>query len=241
MQNDECRMEDRAPTASSSILHSSFCILHFFPIAHVLELRSMFLRPEHQAALLDEARRTIRRALDAAEDAPPEPATDRAAPDPALLRPAGCFVSLHALESHRLRGCVGRLDAVKPLLHAVRHAARGVLDDPRFRHCPVCVDELAELEIEISVLSPLCPADGPEAFDLLNDGIYLTCQGRSGCFLPQVARETGWPRERLLARLCTEKLGLAGDAWQRHDARLETFTTLILGPEPFVPHSAARY
>jgi uncharacterized protein len=219
-----------------------FCILHFFRGSHVLELLPMFLRPEHQAALLDQARRTIRGALDVAEEALGEsPSAENDAPDPALLQPAGCFVSLHALESHRLRGCVGRLDAVKPLLHAVRHAARGVLDDPRFQHCPVCADELCELELEISVLSPLRPADDPEAFDLLNDGVYLTCQGRSGCFLPQVARETGWPKERLLARLCTEKLGLAPDAWRRPDARLQTFTTLILGPEPFVPHSAARY
>ena len=65
------------------------------------------------------------------------------------------------------------------------------------------------------------------------DGIYLTVQNRSGCFLPQVARETGWPKEHLLSRLCSEKLGLTAMAWSRPGAQLQTFQTLIIGPATF--------
>lgn len=196
----------------------------------------MFLRPEHQRTLLDEARRTIRRVLGGASPVPAatvDPSSPPPDVDPGLLQPAGCFVSLHALHSHRLRGCVGRLDATQPLLEAVRTAAVNVLDDPRFHDDPVSLAELNDLEIEISVLSPLRPVQDPLDFDLMNDGIYLVCGGRTGCFLPQVARETGWPKDRLLARLCTEKLGLPPTAWRLPDARLYVFTTLVIGPEPF--------
>jgi AmmeMemoRadiSam system protein A len=191
----------------------------------------MWLSPHHQRVLLDAARDTIRAVLrgDAApEDGGPPPA------DPALAQPAGCFVTLHRLHTHELRGCVGRLDAVDPLLRAVRRAAASVVRDPRFTGDPVRLGELPQLQIDISVLSPLLPASDPLAFDLLNDGIYLTWGERAGCFLPQVARETGWSKQQLLSRLCVEKMGLPPTAWQDPRAKLHRFTALIVGPEPFV-------
>jgi uncharacterized protein len=152
--------------------------------------------------------------------------------DDELLQPAGCFVTLHELISQRLRGCIGRLEATLPLWQAVRYTAGAVLADPRFTHSPITVTTLANLQMEISVLSPLKPAAGVLEFDLLEHGIYLTCGERSGCFLPQVARETGWSRQQLLTRLCAEKLGLPGNGWQSDGARLSTFTVEVIGPEP---------
>jgi AmmeMemoRadiSam system protein A len=152
--------------------------------------------------------------------------------DPELLSPAGCFVSLHERAAHRLRGCVGRLDAKMPLWQTVCHTARDVLRDPRFVTTPVRADEVWELEIEVSVLSPPREAASPLDFDPLIDGIYLIHDNRSGFFLPQVARETGWSKEHLLCRLCTEKLGAAADAWQSPDTRLFTFQVEVVGPEP---------
>ena len=192
----------------------------------------MLLSPPQQRFLLDAARDTIRQTLrgnSAGRDSPEsvEPI------DPVLAQPAGCFVSLHRLHTHELRGCVGRLDAVDPLIRAVRRAAAGVLNDPRFHGNPVRPEELPRLEIEVSVLSPLVPAAGPLEFDLLHDGIYLTWGERAGCFLPQVAHETGWDKTQLLARLCTEKMGLPPDAWQDPRAKLFRFTTAVVGPEPF--------
>lgn len=208
----------------------------------------MWLSPHHRHVLLDAARDTIRSALraggsgsgnpgpaPAAVAAPAAAAGITPAPDPVLAQPAGCFVTLHRLGTHELRGCVGRLDAVDPLLTAVRGAAVGVLNDPRFAANRITLDELPRLEIDISVLTPLQPAPSPLDFDLLSDGVYLTWGDRAGCFLPQVARETGWTRPQLLARLCTEKLGLPPDAWQDPAARLYRFGTELVGPEPFGP------
>ena len=68
----------------------------------------------------------------------------------------------------------------------------------------------------------------------MNEGIYLTWgETRAGCFLPQVAQETGWSKEQLLARLCVEKMGLPPEAWKDLRAKLFVFTTLVIGPEPF--------
>ena len=155
--------------------------------------------------------------------------------DATLHQAAGCFVTLHTLHGRRLRGCVGRLDAAKPLLEAIFATSLSVLEDPRFRYSPIYLEELPELELEISVISPLRPVEHPLAFELLSEGIYLTIGRRSGCFLPQVARETGWTREQLLERLCTEKMGLPSSAWQNAEAQLSVFSTVMVGPEPFVP------
>ena len=198
---------------------------------NVTAATSMLLSPHHQQTLLDAARQTIRAGLRGDRLPDPPDAPDGA--DAVLAQPAGCFVTLHRLDTHELRGCVGRLDAVDPLIVAVRRAAASVLHDPRFGDNPVRLHELADLQIDISVLSPLRPAAGPLAFDLRNDGIYLTWGDRAGCFLPQVARETGWSKEQLLARLCVEKMGLPSHAWQDPRAKLYHFTTIVVGPEAF--------
>jgi AmmeMemoRadiSam system protein A len=186
----------------------------------------MDLSPEQKRVLMDVARQTIRQTL--GRRMPPMQIPD----DPGLRQPAGCFVTLHTLHTHRLRGCVGRLDTQQPLIDVVQQSAESALQDPRFLSYPVCLHELPELELEITVIFPLRPADNPLDFEL-SEGIYLTCNSRSGCFLPQVAQETGWGREQLLQRLCTEKLGVSADAWKDPSAKLMKFSTLIIGPEPF--------
>jgi AmmeMemoRadiSam system protein A len=155
--------------------------------------------------------------------------------DPVLKELAGCFVSLHALRNHALRGCVGRIEATQPLLDALRSSSQQVLRDPRFADNAVRLEELPLLEIEVSVLSAPRSAPSPLDFEPLQHGIYLTLGNRGGCFLPQVAQETGWTREQLLDRLCTEKLGLTASAWRNPQARLSVFSVLVIGPEPFEP------
>jgi len=188
----------------------------------------MTLSPASSRALLDLARQAIRAAL-----------TDRLPPAPPdsteLAQRAGCFVSLHEMTTHALRGCVGQLQSDQPLAQLVPRVAESCLRDPRFGHHRVTLHELPELQIEITLLSPLRAAASPLDFDLLNEGIVLRVDEIEGCFLPQVARETGWSKEQLLDRLCSEKLGLPANAWRGPDARLSAFTTLLIGPEPFEP------
>jgi len=186
----------------------------------------MPLSPASRVALLDLARGALLERL-ATDPARPTPPTDAE-----LLQPAGCFVSLHERGSHRLRGCVGRIDSRQPLWEAVRHTAADVLNDPRFRDAPVTADDIPLLEIEVSVLSPPRQAATPLDFDPLRDGIYLVHEGKSGFFLPQVARQTGWTRQELLDRLCAEKLCLAADVWQKPEAKLMVFAVEVVGPEP---------
>lgn len=198
----------------------------------------MHLSESQRARLLDIARLTIRNRLVTIrddDDAAPPSASEALIRDPTLQDAAGCFVSLHELGTQRLRGCVGCLDAKQPLAIAVQQGAESVLDDPRFAGEPVRSDELSKLEIELTVLSALDDAANPLDFDPHEHGIYLTIGQSSGCFLPQVARETGWSREQLLDRLSYEKLGLPRDAWRAREAKLQRFTATIIGPEPFSP------
>lgn len=189
---------------------------------------------DQELVLLRIARDVIQRRLENSVASLPDLAPGCAPEDPALSEPAGCFVSLHNRFTHALRGCIGRIEAVDSLVVALRHAASSVLDDPRFQVQPVMLDELPELELELSILGPLKEANGPLDFDPLMHGIFLTIDGRRGCFLPQVARETGWTREQLLNRLCAEKLGLPAHAWKDANVQLQTFDTVIIGPRPFI-------
>jgi len=155
-------------------------------------------------------------------------------PDPLLAQPLGCFVSLHRWENHALRGCIGLLESDKPLAQALASAAEGALTDPRFVEQPVTLAELPLLQLELTVIGPLQQASSPLDFDPLLQGIYLTIGPRGGCFLPQVARETGWTREQLLARLCQEKLGYPPDAWKQPAAILRVFSAEVIGPVPLL-------
>ena len=191
----------------------------------------MALTQAQRLLLLDIARGGLLEKL-ATDDAPAAAPPSGDVADAELTRPSGCFVSLHERGTHRLRGCVGRLDPQLPLWRAVKETAADVLRDPRFTTTPVTPDDIPALEIEVSILSPPHLADSPLDFDLVAEGIYLIFGGRSGFFLPQVARETGWTKEQLLSRLCVEKLNAPADAWQRPEAKLFTFRVEVIGPEP---------
>ncbi len=140
--------------------------------------------------------------------------------DPALLRPAAAFVTLR--EEGQLRGCIGILEARMPLIETVSdRAILAATGDPRFP--PVRAEELARLEVEISVLSPLRKVSSADEIDISKHGVVVESGGRAGVFLPQVAEETGWSREVLLSHLCRDKAGLPSDAWKQ-GADLFVFT-----------------
>ncbi|MHC4881540.1 MAG: AmmeMemoRadiSam system protein A [Planctomycetota bacterium] len=154
-----------------------------------------------------------------------EPETD----DPDLLAEVGCFVTLK--NGEELRGCIGQFTADKPLIEMVcQMAVSSCMHDPRFGGNRITKAELPELDIEISVLSPMVKTDDPLSLRLGIDGIYIVKGNRSGCFLPQVADETGWDAESFLNYCCAHKAGLAPDAW-RSDPAVEVylFTAEVFG------------
>ena len=147
--------------------------------------------------------------------------------DTELNEHRGCFVTLKNRGS--LRGCIGQFIANKPLIETVSQmAVSAVTDDSRFFNDPITLDELEKLDIEISVLSPLKKTDNPMSLRLGVDGIYIKKGFASGCFLPQVATETGWNKEEFLSYCCAHKAGLRPDAWKDDDTEVFLFTAEIL-------------
>ena len=105
-------------------------------------------------------------------------------------------------------------------------AVASALEDPRFP--PVRLAELAQLDLEISILTPMQPVSGPEAFVVGRHGVVLAAQGRRAVFLPQVAPEQGWDRDTTLTQLSL-KAGLPPDAWRSSSARFEVFEAQVFG------------
>ena len=148
--------------------------------------------------------------------------------DPDLHCCCGCFVTLHNGEN--LRGCIGQFVSEDPLIHLVAEMAKAAsTDDPRFLDRPITVNELNHLHLEISVLSPLKRTNDPLSLRLGTDGIYIRRGCVSGCFLPQVAEETGWTREEFLSYCCSHKAGLAPNAWQDKRTEVYLFTAEVFG------------
>ncbi len=144
--------------------------------------------------------------------------------DPSFTREAGAFVTLN--KNGELRGCIGNLVGNKPLYLTVRDmAVEAAVSDPRFT--PVRSEELKDIEIEISVLSPMNKVDDPAKIRLGVDGVLVRRGFRSGVFLPQVAVETGWSKEEFLSNLCSHKAGLSPNAWKDKETELFTFTAEV--------------
>lgn len=148
--------------------------------------------------------------------------------DPELNSLCGCFVTL---KNHgKLRGCIGQFTSDIPLIElAAQMAKSSATSDPRFFADPITAGELEQLDIEISVLSPLERTTEPLNLRLGIDGIYIKKGYSSGCFLPQVATETGWSKEEFLSSCCSHKAGLPADAWKDAKTEVYLFTADIFG------------
>lgn len=131
---------------------------------------------------------------------------------PRLNFKQGAFVTLK--KEGQLRGCIGNILPEDELGRTVgRVAWQAAMNDPRFR--PVEPEELDNLEIEISVLTPMKPISDPAGIVVGRDGVLLHKEGRSAVFLPQVAPENDWNRTEMLENLCT-KAGLPTGCWKQN-------------------------
>jgi len=149
--------------------------------------------------------------------------------DPELSGLQGAFVTLRT--QGNLRGCIGRFVADQPLWRIVQEmAVASAREDPRFFGMPLTSRDLPDLHVEISVLSPLRRIQDPmKEVELGTHGIYIKRGFTSGCFLPQVATETGWSKEEFLRHCCAGKAGLSPDAWKDPRTEVYVFTAEILG------------
>jgi hypothetical protein len=136
----------------------------------------------------------------------------------------GVFVTLTI--SGELRGCIGLPYPVMPLGEAIVHAAKAAgLEDPRFP--PVSKDELAKIDLEVTILTVpvplLCePAERPANVIVGKHGLIIRGMGMSGLLLPQVATEYGWDSTTFLDHTCS-KAGLTGKCWTSKNVELMTF------------------
>jgi AmmeMemoRadiSam system protein B/AmmeMemoRadiSam system protein A len=141
---------------------------------------------------------------------------------PTLLRKCGAFVSLH--KQGRLRGCIGHFGEDVPLHEIVAEMARAAaFEDPRFM--PLRQEELADVDIEISVLTPMRRIYSLDEFQLHRHGIYIRQGRRSGTFLTQVADEVNWTKEEFVGHCSQDKAGLGWDGWR--DAELYVYEAIV--------------
>ncbi|MFA6228265.1 MAG: AmmeMemoRadiSam system protein A [Patescibacteria group bacterium] len=146
--------------------------------------------------------------------------------DRRLAEPEGAFVTLR--RGGELRGCIGMIEAAKPLWQTVKEmAVEAATHDWRFM--PLEAEELPELEYEVSVLSRPEKITDWRKIELGRQGVIVKRDGRSGVFLPQVAKETGWTREEFLQHLCVDKAGLEPDAYDDPATELYVFEAQVFG------------
>ena len=181
------------------------------------------LNSEEQTFLLELARSTIVSALNSKnEEIVNVPAV---AVPPGLEMIGASFVTLHT-RSGSLRGCIGSLQARRPLVEDVRNnALAAAFEDPRFPS--LSARELPDIVIEISVLSVPQPLAYTDVNDLLQklrpgiDGVVLESGWHRATFLPQVWEQLPSHRE-FLSNLCY-KAGLPADAWRDTNVKISTY------------------
>lgn len=183
------------------------------------------LAPEERRVLLRIARDSALAALSGKKRVDPFSSsytvTDR------LKQKGGAFVTLR--NHGRLRGCIGHILPREALAQSVAgNAVNAATRDYRFSGNPVTAEEMKDIAIEISVLSPPKAVKSPSEIQLGRHGVILSRGLRRSVFLPQVATETGWDLETFLSRLSL-KAGLSADAWKKSGTRFEVFTAEVFG------------
>jgi AmmeMemoRadiSam system protein A len=172
--------------------------------------------PEERKQLLALAHEAILSAIEHRE-------IPQAAPSVRFAAPRGAFTTIYLRKN--LRGCVGYAFPIAPLYRTIIETARGAaFEDSRFS--PVTLAEAQQLEVSLSILSPLKPAQ-PQEVEIGKHGLLISHGRHRGLLLPQVPLEHRWDRNTFLEETC-RKAGLPLDAWQS-GAEIEVFTAEVFG------------
>lgn len=144
---------------------------------------------------------------------------------PALLNRNGAFVTLYL--DNQLRGCIGYVESDTPLFETVCEAAiMAATEDPRFE--PLTAEELPQVLIEVSVLSPPKRIKDYVEIEIGKHGLIVDESGHRGLLLPQVAVEHKMKLDQFLTALC-QKAGLPGNYWTKRMMNMMTFEALVFG------------
>lgn len=178
------------------------------------------LNREQQMTLLQHARRTIADALSLET-----PADVLMFNDEIYSNKCGAFVTLHTRGN--LRGCIGYIVGMKSIPETIHDMAlSSAFKDPRFR--PLHKNEFENIDIEISILTPIEEVKDVSEIVVGRDGIIISRGMNQGLLLPQVATEQGWDLETFLMHTCY-KAGLPGDAWKQPGTKIEKFSAQVFG------------
>ncbi len=182
------------------------------------EKKKFSLSSEDQEELLSLARRTIEVYLEQGV----RPDVDTTELSAGLESKYGAFVTLR--KEGKLRGCIGRFNPDKPLYGTVQNMAiAAATQDYRFPR--VKIEELDEIDIEISVLSPMKKIDNVEEIELGRHGIYVKKGYSSGTLLPQVATEQKWGIDEFLGHCARDKARIGWEGWK--DAEIYTYEAFV--------------
>ena len=184
-------------------------------------MKDEYLNKEEKQKLLEIAKFSIVEAVTGKRQFFPSVTEER------LRENCGAFVTIK--ENGQLRGCIGYIQAVKPLYETVKDVAKSAaVNDYRFN--PVTQDELEKLELEISVMTPLKKIKDISEIEVGKHGLYMKRGFESGLLLPQVATEYKWDKETFLKETC-RKAGLPQDAWKDKSTEIYIFSAEVFGEE----------
>jgi uncharacterized protein len=183
----------------------------------------VFIPPDSQKRLLQLARQTLEDFVRGAERHIEEIS------DPHLQGcDYGAFVSLHKQQT--LRGCVGNCAPDARLYEVVIEMTQAAASRDN-RMAPISADELDDIRIDITVLSPLVRVDDPLALQVGKHGLHVAQGAKRGVLLPQVAPQHEWDMKTFVEQTCV-KAGLRKNAWKDSRTEISTFTGLIIEEQP---------
>ncbi len=192
-------------------------VVGYWAIALYDKENAIKLTAEEQKELIQKARRAIIEYLKTRKTEKPEPPVHKGLQN---LK-AGVFVSIYIKD--KLRGCIGNFSDTGLLSDLTQRMAISAANDYRFNNPEI--DEISDMVLEISVLSPLKKIDSINEIIPGRDGIYIKKGSHTGTFLPQVATKTGWNRQELLEHCAKDKAGLDKNGWK--DAEIFTYEAFI--------------
>jgi MEMO1 family protein len=193
-------------------------VVGYWAIAVYRQSNTFIITKEERKELLGKARNSISIFVKTGSKGKPVPPSSSSG---ILNEILGAFVSVYV--NGKLRGCIGGFAQEKTLNDLVQQMAVSASCDRRFT--AVKPEELKNMELEISVLSPLKKIDSVNEIELGKHGIYIKKNINSGTFLPQVATKTGWTLEEFLGHCSRDKAGIGWDGWKTAD--IYTYEAII--------------